>query len=188
MASSTLLDTAQAVQLLQAGEIIAYPTEAVYGLGCDPFNEKAVRKLLELKGRSESAGFVLIASSLEQLKPWFAAVEPKLLQKAMRRWPGRVTWLFPRAESVPDYIAGDHPTIALRIIAHPASRALCEAFGGALISTSANTSGFPPARSHAEIVEYFSDRIAGTLMGSLGESERPSEIRDLATGAIIRQG
>ena len=188
MASSTLLDTAEAVQHLQAGEIIAYPTEAIYGLGCDPCNEKAVRKLLDLKGRSESAGFVLIASNLEQLKPWFAEVEPKLLQKALRSWPGRVTWLFPRAEHVPDFIAGHHKTIALRLIAHPASRALCEAFGSALISTSANPASLMPARSHAEIVEYFSDRIAGTLKGSLGEGERPSEIRDLASGAILRQG
>ena len=188
MTSSRLLDTASAVQQLRAGEIIAYPTEAVYGLGCDPFNETAVRKLLALKGRPESSGFVLIASNLEQLKPWFAPVEPKLLQKAMRRWPGRVTWLFPRAESVPDYIAGDHKTIALRIIAHPACRALCEAFGSALISTSANLSSFPPARSHVEVMDYFADHIAGTLMGELGQGERPSEIRDLATGAILRQG
>lgn len=185
---ATLLDTADAVQRLKAGEIIAYPTEAVYGLGCDPFNEQSVRNILSLKGRPESAGFVLIASNLEQLKPWFGNIESALLKKAMTRWPGPVTWLFPRAEHVPDYIAGNHKTIALRMTAHPASRDLCEAFGCALISSSANISSAQPARSHAEVAAYFSDTIAGTLKGALGDGERPSEIRDLASGAILRQG
>jgi len=183
-----MLDAAKAVQKLQAGEIIAYPTEAVYGLGCDPFNEKAVRKILALKGRPESAGFVLIASNLEQLKPWFGDVAPALLKKAMTCWPGPVTWLFPRADHVPDYVAGNHKTIALRMTAHPASRDLCEAFGCALISSSANPSSSPPARSHTEVVDYFSNDIAGTLEGALGDGERPSEIRDLVTGAILRPG
>ncbi len=110
MPSSKLLNTSEAVQQLQEGKIIAYPTEAVYGLGCDPFNEKAVRTLLNLKGRPESAGFVLIASNLEQLKPWFADIDVQLQQQAMQRWPGAVTWLFPRAEHVPDYVAGNHKT------------------------------------------------------------------------------
>lgn len=188
MASSELLDAAQAVQRLKAGEIIAYPTEAVYGVGCDPFNEQAVRQILALKGRPESAGFVLIASNLEQLEPWFGKVAPELLQKAQASWPGPVTWLFPRADHVPDYVAGNHKTIALRMTAHPASRDLCEAFGCALISSSANTSSAKPARSHAEVVEYFSDSIAGTLKGALGDGERPSEIRDLVSGATLRQG
>ena len=185
---ATLLGTDDAVRQLQSGEIIAYPTEAVYGLGCDPFNETAVRRILTLKGRPESAGFVLIASNLEQLKPWLGEVDPQLLEKAMTRWPGPVTWLFPRAEHVPDYVAGHHKTIALRMTAHPASRELCEAFGSAVISSSANPSSSPPARSHAEVTEYFSGNIAGTLKGALGDGERPSEIRDLVTGAVLRQG
>lgn len=188
MLDTALLSTADAVERLKAGEIIAYPTEAVYGLGCDPFNEQAVRKILSLKGRPESAGFVLIASNLEQLKPWFGQVAPQLLQKALASWPGPVTWLFPRAEHVPDYVAGDHKTIALRMTAHPASRDLCEAFGCALISSSANISSAKPARSHAEVLEYFSDTIAGTLKGPLGDDERPSEIRDLVSGTTFRQG
>jgi L-threonylcarbamoyladenylate synthase len=188
MPSSQLLNISEAVKKLQEGKIIAYPTEAVYGLGCDPFNEKAVRTLLDLKGRPESAGFVLIASNLEQLKPWFADIDAQLQQQAMQRWPGPVTWLFPRAEHVPDYVAGNHKTIALRMTAHPASSALCEAFGCALISSSANLSSAAPARSHAEVVNYFANRIAGTLEGPLGDGKRPSEIRNLASGAILRQG
>ena len=97
MASHTLLDTAGAVEQLRTGHVIAYPTEAVYGLGCDPANESAVRKLLSLKGRQASAGLVLIASEYSQLQPWIADIDESLVNKAMQTWPGPVTWLFPRA-------------------------------------------------------------------------------------------
>ena len=84
MKAPKLLDTAAAVEQLQAGEVIAYPTEAVFGLGCDPANESAVRKILLLKGRHESAGLVLIASEFSQLEPWIAEVDDKLLDRAMQ--------------------------------------------------------------------------------------------------------
>jgi L-threonylcarbamoyladenylate synthase len=183
-----LLNTASAVGKLRAGQVIAYPTEAVYGLGCDPSNEAAVRKILTLKDRPESAGFVLIASDFSQLKPWVADIDKSLIDRAMQSWPGPVTWLFPRAPGVPDYIAGKHDTIAVRITAHEPSRALCEAFGSALTSSSANHRAAEPARSAEEVDAYFGDSIAGILEGALGESQKPSEIRDLVSGAIIRQG
>ncbi len=110
----------------------------MFGLGCDPANEWAVRNLLALKGRQQTQGLVLIASSFAQLETWVSNTEEVLLEKAMKTWPGPVTWLFPRAYNVPDYVAGHHDTIAVRITAHEPSRALCEAFGSALISTSAN--------------------------------------------------
>lgn len=188
MASLKLLDTASAVLRLQAGEIIAYPTEAVYGLGCDPLNESAVRRILALKDRPESAGFVLIASDMQQIKPWIAETPPELLEQALKTWPGPVTWLFPRAEHVPDFVAGAHKTIAVRITAHPASRALCQAFGSAVISSSANHSAEAPARSQQQVEAYFAGQIAGTLEGDLGQGDKPSEIRDLLSGAVIRRG
>jgi len=188
MNSHTFLDTAAAVEQLRAGQVIAYPTEAVYGLGCDPANETAVRKLLVMKGRHESAGLVLIASGFSQLKRWIAAVDETLIEKAMQTWPGPITWLFPRAASVPDYVAGKHDTIAVRITAHEPSRALCTAFGSALISTSANHTSAKPARSASQVQDYFGSDLAGILAGELGEGEKPSEIRDLASGNIIRQG
>jgi len=186
VATQTLLDTAGAVEQLRAGNIIAYPTEAVFGLGCDPGNESAVRKLLSLKGRSESAGFVLIASQFSQLLPWIASTDEALLETAMQTWPGPVTWLFPRAHNVPDFIAGKHETVAVRITAHEPSRALCDAFGGALISTSANHTAARPARSAGEVENYFGDDIGGILAGPLGGAEQPSQIRDLASGKILR--
>ena len=188
MAIQSLLDTAAAVEQLRAGQLIAYPTEAVYGLGCDPDNESTIRRLLALKGRQESAGFVLIASRFSQLKPWIPELDESLINKAMQTWPGPVTWLFPRAGSVPDYVAGKHKTIALRITAHGPSRALCDAFDSALISSSANHTATRPARSAAEVETYFGDQLAGILDGPLGGSENPSEIRDLVSGNIIRHG
>lgn len=186
--NSVLLDTSGAVAQLHQGNIIAYPTEAVYGLGCDPRNETAIRKLLDLKNRNQAAGFVLIASDFEQLRPWLADIGPELITKAMQSWPGPVTWLFPRAEGVPDLVAGDHATIAVRITAHEPSRALCKAFGSALISSSANTHSTNPARSVAQVEGYFGKQLGGILAGPLGASRQPSEIRDLLSGSIIRQG
>lgn len=188
MASQALLNTTEAVEQLRAGRVIAYPTEAVYGLGCDPANEQAIRDLLALKGRTESAGFVLIASEFEQILPWIAELDDSLIEKAMQTWPGPITLLFPRAESVPDYVAGQHKTIAFRITAHEPSRALCDAFGSALISTSANHSSQKPARSVAEVEAYFGDQLGGILAGALGGSDNPSEIRDLVSGRVIRKG
>ena len=188
MATDTLLDIPTAVSQLQAGHVIAYPTEAVYGLGCDPFNETAVRKLLSLKGRQASAGFVLIASDFSQLKPWIADIDDVLLERAMASWPGPVTWLFPRAAGVADYVAGDHDTIAVRITAHETSHTLCKAFESALISSSANHTSAPPARSAGEVEDYFGHFLGGILKGPLGGSERPSEIRDLLSGKVIRKG
>lgn len=186
MISHTLLDTASAVEKLRAGHVIAYPTEAIYGLGCDPANESAIRTLLAMKGRHESAGFVLIANDFSQLRPWVADIDPSFTDEAMQSWPGPVTWLFPRAANVPDLVAGKHDTIAVRVTAHEPSRALCEAFGSALISTSANHTAARPARSATEVDEYFGQKLAGILAGPLGGAARPSEIRDLVSGNIIR--
>ena len=188
MTYRSLLNNTGAVTKLHAGEVIAYPTEAVYGLGCDPRNELAVRKILSLKDRPESAGLVLIASTYNQVRPWIREPAKALLDKALQTWPGPVTWLFPRAGDVPDFVAGQHPTVAVRVTAHAPSRALCDAFGSALISTSANHASQPPARSVEEVEAYFGDNIGGIVAGALGSGQRPSEIRDLATGAVLRKG
>lgn len=178
----------QGAQCLVDGGVIAYPTEAVYGLGCDPENEDAVRQILRLKGRPESAGLILIADRLERFAAFIEAVSGEEKQRALAAWPGPVTWLFPRARRVPDWLAGTHPTIALRITAHPVCRALCEAFGGAIVSTSANPRGEQPALTAAQVDAWFGTELCGIVEGELGAQSRPSEIRDLATGRVIRSG
>lgn len=184
----TLLTVEEAAERMHSGAVVAYPTEAVFGLGCDPANEAAVRRILSLKHRPESMGLILIGSDFEQFTPWVEAVEPACLQRALDSWPGPVTWLFPRAAGVPGFIAGEHPTVAIRVTAHPVSRALCEAFGGPVVSTSANPHSAPPARSSGEVEEYFGSFIAGIVAGGLGGREECSEIRDVRSGAVLRAG
>jgi L-threonylcarbamoyladenylate synthase len=182
----TLLNPEQAAQCLRAGQVIAYPTEAVFGLGCDPRNESALKNLLALKHRPAAAGLILIGSHFDQFSAWVAPVSGALLKRADETWPGPVTWLFPRAEGVSDLIAGEHNTIAIRVSAHEPVIKLCNAFGGPLVSTSANPSTATPARSAGKVEDYFGNLIGGILDGPLGGVEKPSEIRDLVTGKVLR--
>ncbi len=188
MSEYSLLTVEQAAQCLNEGKVIAYPTEAVFGLGCDPGNEAAVRELLAMKGRPASAGLILIADQFDRFVPYIGSLSEALLQRAWSSWPGPVTWLFPRAQSVPDWLAGRHETIALRLTAHPVCRDLCAAFGGAIVSTSANPSLSEPARSVEQVDGYFGSALGGIVEGALGAEEKPSEIRDLLSGAVIRAG
>lgn len=186
-----MLTVMQGAEYLRAGKVIAYPTEAVFGLGCDPASEAAVRRILQLKQRSAGAGLILIADCWEHLAPFTQHVEPLQLDKALATWPGPVTWLFPCADNVPDWLAGKqtagrHPTIALRVSAHPTCRALCARFKGAIVSTSANPHAAPPATSVAQVSAYFADAIDGIVDGTLGTQQNPSEIRDLLSGRVIR--
>lgn len=183
-----LLTPTEAADRLRDGEVVAYPTEAIFGLGCDPRNEAAVRRILSLKHRSASMGLILIGSSLDQFEPWVGPVPQDRLDAALATWPGPVTWLFPRAPDVPDWLAGDHPTLAIRVTAHPISRALCDAFGGPVVSTSANPHSAPPARSAGEVEDYFGSFIGGIIAGALGGRDACSEIRDVMTGDVLRAG
>ncbi len=186
MSGRNLLTVSRAVQCLQAGEVIAYPTEAVFGLGCDPASETATRKILSLKNRPAEAGLILIADTFERFAAYIMPLEAGLTEKAFETWPGPVTWLFPRHESVPDWLAGNHETIAIRVTAHPVCRALCAAFGGAIVSTSANPRQGQPATSAATVEAYFGSALCGTVAGALGSADRPSEIRDLVSGRVLR--
>jgi L-threonylcarbamoyladenylate synthase len=186
MSGDGLLTISQATRCLREGRVIAYPTEAVYGLGCDPSNEVAVRQILRLKDRPAAAGLILIADRFDRFKPFTQELSEAQRERAMSAWPGPVTWLFPRADSVPDWLAGEHQTIALRLTAHPVCRALCAAFEGAIVSTSANPGGAEPARSAQMVADYFGNALCGVVDGELGGDQQPSEIRDLASGRIVR--
>lgn len=188
MPGGTPLSVEQAADCLRQGRVIAYPTEAVYGLGCDPFDRAAVHEILRLKSRPARAGLILIADQFERFEAFVSPVPGEQLERAFASWPGPVTWLFPRAAGVPDWLAGEHPTIALRVTDHPLCRQLCRAFGGAIVSTSANPAGAEPARTAKEVGDYFGGQLCGVLDGELGRQQRPSEIRDLATGRVFRAG
>lgn len=176
----------QAVRTIWSGGIIAYPTEAVYGLGCNPDNLETVKQLLILKQRTWNKGLILIASNLEQLTPYIQPLSPALLKKINPTWPGSVTWIVPALPDIPPYLARKDNTIAVRVTGHPIAAALCNALDHALISTSANISKHPPARMPFQVRRIFHNEIDKIIHGATGGKNNPSEIRDAKTGNIIR--
>lgn len=181
-------ETQGAAELLRAGGVLAYPTEAVFGLGCDPQDLAAFERVFSLKQRPPSQGVLLIAAEFAQVERYIALdqVPKERMDDALATWPGPFTWIFPRSAAVPAWVAGNHDGIALRVTAHAPTAVLCHAFGGAIVSTSANPHGQPPARSPQEVAGYFGDALDGLLAAPLGGAAQPSVIRDVLTGAIIR--
>jgi len=177
----------QAAARLLAGEVLAYPTEAVWGLGCDPENEDATLRLLAIKERPVDKGLILIAGSLEQVAHLLASLTDHQRQAVEATWPGPTTWLIPDSDSlVPSWIKGEHHSVAIRVTAHPLASQLCLAFGRPLVSTSANLTGHPAARTAEEVLTQLGSRIDGLVPGALGQEAGPSRIIDLISGATLR--
>ena len=175
----------QARRALDQGGVIAYPTEAVMGLGCNPWNEAAVAKVLRLKRRPADKGLIVIASSIRQLS---ALVEFSMIaqqQDIIGSWPGHVTWLVPAKAVTPSWLTGQHETLAVRVSAHPVVQMLCNKVG-ALVSTSANPSGCRPAGTQRRVRAYFGRDVDCYVPGKVGNDPRPSKIRDALTGRLIR--
>lgn len=178
----------QATRILHGGGVIAYPTETVYGLGCDPLYAKAVFAIMDLKQRPIEKGLILIGSRLEHLLPYFEPLETRRMAAIQRTWPGPVTWLLPARTHVPDWLTGGRDTIAVRITSHPVAAALCARFGGAIVSTSANPAGKPPARNPLQIRRYFGNTLDDILCNAHASRGSASEIRDGRSGRVIRAG
>lgn len=176
----------QAVKTLQSGGIIAYPTEGVFGLGCDPFNEAAVSKLLTIKQRPIEKGLILIAANWSQMEALIEPIPDAARTRVETSWPGPVTWVFPASQLVPTWIRGSHPSIALRITNHHIAHNLCQAFGKPIVSTSANLSGQSPTRDTKTTEQRFSTLIDYTLPGNIGALSGPTPILDALTGQCIR--
>lgn len=174
------------IEALQQGAVIAYPTEGVYGLGCDPLCESAVLRLLALKKRKVDKGLILIAASVEQIMPYIAPIPQNRMQEVLKTWPGPFTWIFPATQMVPKWICGDHKTIAVRVTAHPVVKTLCTAFGGPLVSTSANLQGQPPVYTAHAVKEIFPTGIAVIVPGKTSGLKNPTKIRDAISGLTIR--
>jgi len=171
---------------LLEGGVIACPTEAVWGLSCDPDNEWAVEYLLALKARPASKGLILVAHDMDQLDFLLTGFSAELLDALSASWPGPSTWLVPHRGRVPDWICGEHDTVAVRVSDHPVVGALCAAWGGPLVSTSANPAGAQPAREAWQVRRYFRDSLDYIVPGATGSAGRPTIIRDLLSGQIIR--
>jgi len=183
---STGWKVATAVRWIIGGGIVAYPTEAVFGLGCNPSDPLAVARLLAIKRRPVDRGLILVAARRAQLDPWLQPLPDRLEQRLQRGWPGPTTWLVPAAADCPGWLTGQHTTLAVRVSAHPLVKALCERLGGALVSTSANRHHQPPARSVLGVQLRFAADIDYILSGPLGGRQQPTTIRDLVSGQTVR--
>ncbi len=185
-----LVDVTDAVAALKSGGVIAYPTEAVWGLGCDPSQETAVLRLLAIKQRPIEKGLILIAGALAQFNGWlnWNALPAERRAAVLASWPGPNTWIVPATARVARWVTGDHAGVAVRVSAHPTVVALCAAFGGPLVSTSANLSGEPPAFQREALDPALLAQIDGVVAGETGGLSAPSAIRDAITGAQLRGG
>ena len=183
-----VLDVDSAAALLKRGGVIAYPTEGVWGLGCDPRDEQAVMRILAIKQREVEKGLILIAANEVQLAPFvvMAALHDEQRASVRASWPGAATWIVPASPSAPRWITGKHDGIAVRVSAHPPVIALCNAFGGALVSTSANRSGNVAPTQRSNLDPELITALDGVLAGETGGLLQPTPIRDARSGTVIR--
>lgn len=175
---------ARAAQVIRQGGLVAYPTESCYGIGCDPKNYHAVKRLLKLKQRPANKGLILIASSTKQLQPYVLEISDHVLQT----WPGPHTWLIPAKKNIPFWVKGNHANVAVRITAHAIANKLCQATGHAIVSTSANYSGCRPVKTYREAENLFGRELNFILPGRIGKQRNPSSIVDASTQQVVRAG
>lgn len=173
-----------AALLIRHGAVIAYPTEAVYGLGCDPRDDDAIEHVLAIKQRAPDKGLILIAADAAQLAPYVAGLNSRDRRRIEGKKP--ITWLVPAAPDVPALVVGGHDKVAVRVTHHPVARALCEACGHPLVSTSANVAGRRPARTALAVRRAFGDSVDYVLAGAVGKLDAPTPIHDLETGEVLR--
>ena len=169
-----------------AGGVIAYPTEAVFGLGCNPYDAQAVFHLLEIKQRDPAQGLILIGASLDDFNDFIQPLDQAVEARISRSWPGPYTWLLPAADSCPLWLRGTHSSIAVRVTAHAQCRQLCQEAGMALVSTSANQHGRPPAKNVLQVRRQLGDKLDFILAGPTSGLAKPSEIRDAISGHQLR--
>lgn len=177
-----------AAAILRRGGVIACPTESVWGLSCDPFNEAAVQRILALKNRPQEKGLILAAGDRNHFGGLLTNLDAPLRERAISRWPGPVTWLVPHFGLVPEWVTGEHSTVAIRHTAEPMLAAISEVFGGPLVSTSANPAGKQPATRAFQVQRYFGGELDYICPGNTGGLSKPSEILDLRSGSVVRAG
>ena len=176
---------AEAAQIIASGGVVAHACEGVWGLACDPMNEAAVRRMLQMKRRPASKGLIVIGAAADDFA---AELEPLCADAAARirdSWPGAVTWLVQNVR-FPPWIVGDFATVAVRVPDHEQARQFAAACGHPLVSTSANRAADPPARSAEEVKRIFGSEMDGLLPGEVGDRTAPSTIIDAGTGRVLR--
>ncbi|RUM92548.1 MAG: tRNA threonylcarbamoyladenosine biosynthesis protein RimN [Thiomicrospira sp.] len=182
-----LLTIKAAASVITEGGVLAYPTEAVYGLGCDPLNKDAFQQLLQLKQRPLEKGVILIASSVSQVEPFVKLHNQAWTEKVLASWQVAnqpITWVLPATDKVPEWITGGRSTVAVRVTQHPDVMALCNQLGFPIVSTSANVSGTDPVTTLADCCHAFPG--LSIMQGSLMGIASPSQIWDAQSQTRLR--
>jgi L-threonylcarbamoyladenylate synthase len=159
----------------------------VYGIGCLPLERDAVLRVLAIKERSWRKGLLLIAASVQQLERYVELPAEPQRSAVLASWPGPATWVLAARAGVPEWLTGGRPTLGVRVTDHALARALCERVGEPLVSTSANISKRPPLKSALLVRRLLGRRLDDVLVGPLGGLAKPTQIRDGATGRVLRQ-
>lgn len=180
----------RAVALLRAGELVAFPTDTVYGVGALAWDEEAVGKLYTAKIRAGHKAIPILLADPADLLLVAADLPPAALRVAERFWPGALTLVVPRNRRVPDIVTAGGDTVAVRVPDHDAVRALIRAAGAPLATTSANLSGAASPVTAAEVAAQLSGRVSLILDGGPCPGGTPSTILDLTgeTAVILREG
>ncbi len=179
-----------AVDLLRGGELVALPTETVYGLGADALNPDAVRKIFAAKGRPADHPLIVHLPDAEHLSRWAARIPKEAIALAAAFWPGPLTLILARGENVPDEVTGGQDTVGVRVPAHPVALALLRAFDSGIAAPSANRFGRISPTTAAHVREELGDRVPMVLDGGHCDVGIESTILDLSGNVptILRPG
>ncbi|OGQ05426.1 MAG: threonylcarbamoyl-AMP synthase [Deltaproteobacteria bacterium RIFCSPLOWO2_12_FULL_44_12] len=183
-------DIEKAASYLLAGDVVAYPTETIYGLGVDVFNKKAVKKLYDIKARDYGLPVSILVANASMLKEVVTEI-PERAHVLMRRfWPGSLTILFEVNEAFPKTLVTNTGKVGVRISSHPIASALVSKVGRPITTTSANKTGFPPSLHVRHIQKFFENKLACIVDGGECEPSRGSTVVDVTeeTMRIIRDG
>lgn len=180
-------DSQSLKRYFEQGNVFAYPTEAVFGLGCDPLNSNALESILRLKNRPVEKGVILVADKWDRVEKFIDVekIPHEVLQSVKDSWPGFITWLMPKSSMTPEWISGDSDLIAVRVSAHPTIQQLCRTIESAMVSTSANVSGEEAIKQRSVLEQVFSQNVV-YIAGELGGEAKPSKICEALTGKVIR--
>jgi L-threonylcarbamoyladenylate synthase len=155
----------EAVRLLKQGGLIAFPTETSYGLGVDPFNAQALKRLFALKGRQEDKPILVLAEGPSQLSLLVEEIPPIFHHLMQHFWPGPLTLIYPARPEIPAALTGGTGTIGVRQSSHALAGRLVQALAGPVTATSANPSGALPAVTANQVQDFFGDKVDCILDG-----------------------
>lgn len=179
-----------ALDVINRGGIIAYPTETVYGLGCDALNAASIHRVFELKGRELGKSFLVLIRSEEEIETVAKSVSPLAERLMQAFWPGPLTLIFESAPALPEILTGKSNRIGVRISPDPVCQCLLDRFRRPLVSTSANPSGNKPARNARMVIDYFGHGVDLILDHGERPSTMPSTVLDVTQSipVLTRRG